>query len=310
MTDTHWPPIEDPQLLARLALDDAGFLAYVERLMTALGARECPPELLERALGYPWARPARSYLLRGEDVSVLDQLPREEVDRTLAAYTAGERFPLLAFGSNAAPVQLQAKLAHFTGSDRDVLVLAGELHGFDVGASSHPTIYGSMPATLFASPGTAVRAAVLWVTATQFTQLTWTEISYRLGRLDGARFTGDERAYALDGPLAFVSRFGAYRPSGAPGPVALAAIPARGRTAPAWTQEELLADVAGRTLGPGTTAADLVRRIFADADGFVRAHGAVVRAAGLPFAFAGWTPYPADGVAPGDDAVAPGNPPT
>ena len=72
-------------------------------------------------------------------------------------------------------------------------------------------MYGSMPATLFPSPGTAVGATVLWVTPTQFTQLAWSEITYRLGRLR-ARFDVEESADGFEEVLVFVSRFGTFCP--------------------------------------------------------------------------------------------------
>lgn len=310
-----WPPITDPQLVHRMAMSDADFVDYLRTYTAALGPREHTPETYARALAYPFARPARSYLLTGDDVCELDRLTRPECDRILDAYTgrdrandhATARFPLLAIGSNAAPAQLKLKFAHFTGADRDVLVLAGELHDFDVGASAHPTFYGAMPATIFPSPGTRMRAAILWVTAAQFTQLTWTEISYRLGRLEGVRFTGDDVGYEEDGVLVYVSRLGAFHVDGEP--VALRAIPAQNRTADALTQEQLLDAAARLTLGPPDDHAEaLVRRIFADAGGFVRDHSPAIMAAGRPFASDRWVAYPAP---PGDadddgDTVAPG----
>jgi hypothetical protein len=84
---------------------------------------------------------------------------------------------------------LTQKFAHFPDEvDRTALILIGELHDFDVGAAASLAPFGYMPATLFASPGTVVRAAIVWATAAQVTQLTWSEIPYRFGRLDDAHF--------------------------------------------------------------------------------------------------------------------------
>ena len=172
-----------------------------------------------------------------------------------------------------------------------MLVLAGELHGFDVGAAAHPTAYGSMAATLFASPGTAVRCAVLWASAAQLTQLSWTEITYRLGRLDGVRFTPDQPGSApLDGLWAYVSRWGPFSPEGTP--LAFSAVPARHRRAPAATQEELLGYAARLALGPEAGAEQLVRRIFEAPGALLREGGsAAIRAAGVPFAPPEWRPF-------------------
>ncbi len=118
-----------------------------------------------------------------------------------------------------------------------------------------------MPATIFPSPGTEVRAFALWVTPTQFTQLAWSELSYRLGSLR-TRFEADEGGFGFDEVLVFVSRFGAFCPDGEP--VALAAVPAEGRSAEALTQEQLLDAAAVLALGSGAEAETLVREIFAD----------------------------------------------
>lgn len=176
-------------------------------------------------------------------------------------------------GSNAAPETLTQKFAHFPEEeDRTVLVLAGQLDP---------------------SPGTAVRAAVLLVTPTQFTQLAWSELTYRLGWLETS-FVADEPEFSLRGALAFASRFGAFCIDGAP--VALDFIPASGRSARALTQEELLDVAAEMSIGPGADAERLVRAIFDDAAEAFRV-SAPVRAAGLPFRSDRFALFPAHGSA-------------
>ena len=137
---------------------------------------------------------------------------------------AGERLPVLAIGSNAAPEVLERKFAHFPEEeDRAVLALTGRLHDFDVGFAAQPALYGSMPATLFPSPGTAVAATVLWVTPAQLTQLVWSEISYRLGRLRDPLRGRRERNRLRRGPRlrlplgGILRRWRAGRPGGDPG---------------------------------------------------------------------------------------------
>ncbi len=285
-----WPPITEPELVERLALDHDGFLAFVRRLAAALGRRAYEPALLARALAYPWRRPGRSYVLRDGAVGLLAELDAEERRVTVTEF-ARRRHPLVAFGSNGAPETLAAKFAHFPApADRAVLVLAGDLHGFDVGASASPAVYGAMPAALFASPGTAVRAAVLWLTPNQVTQLTWSEVSYRLGRLVGGRFTVDEADAEIDGLFAYVSRFGALAVDDAP--VALAAIPATRRTATAMTQAEVLDVAAGLVFGPGARAEHLVRAVFEDLAGVVARAPAALWPAGRALPPERWTAYP------------------
>jgi hypothetical protein len=202
------------------------------------------------------------------------------------------RWPLLAFGSNGAPETLIRKFAHLPEEQRRLPVLAGDLHDFDVGAAGHPTAYGSFPATLFVSPGTALRAAVLFVTAAQLTALTWTEVSYRLGRLDGVRFEPDvSGAPLVDHVLAFSSRWGSHCVDGEV--AALAALPATGRAVPEFTQEDLLGRLAGEAIGAGASARDLVAWIFEDFAAAAERIAAFTQAGARPFSSGSWTPYPA-----------------
>jgi hypothetical protein len=287
-----WPPIEEPELLRRLALGDAEFIELVRGLFEQLPARECDAAAIARALSYPWKRPLGSYLLGGGGLEGFEAMSRGRREAVLDRFTGadGGRLPVLAIGSNAAPEALERKFAHFEAErDRAVLALTGRLHGYDVGVAAQPTLYGSLPATPFASPGTAVAAAILWVTPAQFTQLTWSELSYRLGRLR-ARFEIDETADELGEVLVFASRFGAFCPDGEP--VALAAIPAAGRTAPELSQEQLLDRAATLALGPGAGAETLIRAIFEWPAETAERVAATVHRAALRFDPPGWTPFP------------------
>jgi hypothetical protein len=286
-----WPSITEPELLERLGLDDRQFEEYLRALAAALPPRAYEAALFERAIGYPWVRPRGSYRLTGAEVEPLEDMTAAEREGVLAEFLseASGRLPVLAIGSNGAPETLERKFAHFPEEgDREVLALTGRLHDFDVGVAAQPTIYGSMPATLFPSPGTAVSATTLWVTPTQFTQLTWSEMTYRLGRL-ATRFEVDEGDEHFDEVLVFVSRFGAFCIDERP--VALAAIEAADRTAEALTQEQLLAAAAALALGPGATAETLVRAIFEDLVGANQKIAATVHKASLPFDSELWTPY-------------------
>lgn len=282
-----WPPIDPPELRARLALGDDEFFAMLAAMTTQIGPRELTDELYAHALGYPWARPPRSFLLDGETVQPLEDLAEEEGVRRLRAARTG-RWPLLAFGSNGAPERLALKLAHLPPEHRRLLVVAGDLHDFDVGASAHPTFYGAMPGTIFPCAGTVVRASVLWVTTEQLVALTWTEISYALGRLDGVRFTPDlPGAGDIARVYAFASRLGAHRVDGEI--VALEAVPAVLRRAPALSQERLLDGIAADVLGKGATARDLVRWLMDDFGAASAVIAPRLRTAAAPFASPHWT---------------------
>jgi hypothetical protein len=287
----EWPQIAEPGLLERLGMDDVEFKAFSQALVGQLPPRAYAAELFTRAVGYPWARPEGSYRLSEEGVELLAGSTPEGRKRAIERFASGGggRSPLLAFGSNASPEVLERKLAHFPeATDREVLVLTGVLHDFDVGVAPQPTMYGSMPATLFPSPGTTVSAAMLWVTPAQFVQLAWSEISYRLGRLR-TRFEVDEGGQGFDEVFAFVSRFGAFCIDGAP--VALAAVPAARRTAAELTQEQLLDAAAELAIGPGAKAETLVRAIFEDTADIVPKIAATVHRASLSFDSERWTPF-------------------
>ncbi len=291
---TKWPEITEPELLDRLATGDEELIATAASILSQVPARTFEPEVLQRALGYPWSRPAGSYVLTDGAVRQLEDFAPEERDSVIERFLGSSsgnnpRVRVLAFGSNGSPDTLTQKFAHFADpEDRTALVLAGDLNDFDVGAAAQPTLYGSMPATLFPSPGTAVRAAVLAVTPVQFPQLAWSELTYRLGWLE-TKFDADETELSLDGALAFVSRFGAFCLDGRP--VALSAIPATGRTALALTQEQLLDAAAELSVGPGAGAEALVRAIYEDA-GKAFGLAAPVRSASQPFVSERWTLFP------------------
>jgi hypothetical protein len=286
----EWPPITELELLERLALDDEQFIAFFEDLIAAWPRREYDPAVLEHALGYPWERPPGSYILRDEDVELLRDVEPEERKSTIAAFTES-RHPILSFGANASPARLSMKFGHFPGErDREVLVLTGDLHDLDIGAVPSVPLLGYVPASLFASPGTAVRAAVIWVTPAQVTQLAWSEMTYRLGRLEEARFEVDEADLEIDDIFAFIARLGALCIDGAP--VAMAAIPAKDRTAAALTQEELLDAVARLVLGPAAHAEDLVRAAFDDMPGVMARASETVWPCGRQLS-SRWTAFPA-----------------
>jgi len=294
-----WPPIEEPELLRRMSMDDAEFAAFIRGVVARLGPRPCDAAAIARAMAYPWARPAGSYLLRDGTVATLAAMGRAERERAIAGFSSpgSGRLPVLAIGSNAAPEALERKFAHFAAAaDRALLALTGRLHDFDIGVAAQPTMYGSMPATPFPSPGTAVAATLLWVTPAQFTQLAWSEITYRLGRLR-ARFEIDESAIAFDEVLVFASRFGSFCPQGEP--VALAAIPATGRSAPELSQGQLLEAAARLALEPAAGAETLVRAIFEEPAATLAKIVATVHRAALQFSSDAWTPFSP----PGDTAT-------
>jgi hypothetical protein len=133
-----------------------------------------------------------------------------------------------------------------------------------------------------------VRAALLSVTASQFTQLAWSELSYRLGGLR-TRFEVELGDADFEQVWVFVSRFGAFAVDGRP--VALAAVPADGRTAKALTQEELLDAVASLAIGPGSTAADFVSALHLNFGAAALRIAATLWPEAIPFESELWQPF-------------------
>lgn len=170
-------------------------------------------EILERAMRYPYAVPARSFVQHGH--RTLD--PAEvEMDR-------GQRSRLLVYGSNASPEALARKLAL---SGDPVLVEPAWLHDFDVVYSAHFSPYGAVPATLQRSPGTAVRVAIIHLTGEQLRLISATEPNYELTSF-GAAACELPSGEAVTQLSAYVSRHGCLLADGEE--VALVAVPARGR---------------------------------------------------------------------------------
>jgi hypothetical protein len=244
---------------------------------TAAGALdEARAERLARAHGYPYPYPEHSYLyidgvalpLFGHGIegsgTDRDPLARAEIEVAgvrrrvldhlddLGAGDAGreKRVPLLAYGSNRAPVQLGRKYGHWR-EPVVIPVVHGWLAGFDVVDAARLAGYGAVAATIAASLGTTASVSVIWLTERQLDLMHATEgineAVYGYGRLDGVELTLDGGG-ALSSVFAYVNRDGALLHRGSP--VALAAVPARNRVFPALDQLGVLGLVRDR-LEPG-----------------------------------------------------------
>jgi hypothetical protein len=195
------------------------------------------------ALAYPFGVPSGSYLLQdGRPVALNGWRPAPE-----------ERVAVLAFGANASPEALAAKLGP-RAEGASVPVVAGELHGFDVVHSAHVSPYGSIPGTLQASPGAASSVHVVELLSDELADIHRTEPNYRFLRLHGIdlRLGDDVRVESV---LAYVSRHGCLCLDGAP--VGVAAIEVRGRAWPALDQPAVL-EAARDRLAPGEALDDFV----------------------------------------------------
>lgn len=189
---------------------------------------------LARALGYPYPAPDHDFLFdRGEARPLPD------------SYELSGRTPVLGVGSNRSPEQLARKFA-----DRATIpVTKARMADADVVYGARMTGYGSIPATLHASPGTTVTLAVTWLTDDQLAVMHETELpdeGYAYGAFEpGIVDLGRHAAAAGTGEVAmYVCRQGAMRLDGAP--VALAEISAENRRYAALGQAQKLAAVHAR----------------------------------------------------------------
>ena len=289
-----WPEITEPLLRERQAMSDEKFFEFLTGLLEAVGTRELDDEHYERAIGYPWERPPGSCFVTDEGVASLADMDagrRQELVRKYVDESA-DRVPLLTYGANGSPGRLALKLAHLPDGDREALILAGALEGFDAGAAAQPPVWSSMPATLISSPGTVVRVAVLFLTPVQFTALWWTELSYRVGALTDITLTTDVSEEPIEWVMLFISRFGAFCVDGAP--VGMDAIPARNRHSTPLTQTEILDAAARMSIGESSIARDLIKASFENPAAFMADHHASFRAASVPFQSEHWAEMPVD----------------
>jgi hypothetical protein len=119
--------------------------------------------------------------------------------------------PLLAYGANASPERLAAKLPGVR-----VVALAAELRGWAVVHSAHVSPYGSVPATIVQARGALARVHVLLVADAE--PLDATEPNYHRVRLTGLHLEAD-RLGRLDAVDAYVSKWGPLLVDGEPVPL-------------------------------------------------------------------------------------------
>ena len=100
-----------------------------------------------------------------------------------------DRVPVLAYGSNASPMQLARKFHRFARHEsvaqRVIPVLRGQLVDFDVVYAAYISSYGSVTASLTRSPETVCQVFVTFLTREQLEWMHSTEGGYSFCRLEG-----------------------------------------------------------------------------------------------------------------------------
>lgn len=292
-----WPDFGEPELTARLRLDQSAFLDLWFEMVEQFPIRDFDREAYEHGIGYPWSRPEGCFVLEEGEGILLGDRDSASRQESVARFTGPDsgRLPMLAIGSNASPEGLWRKFGHFERpEDRTLFAARGWIHDFDVVAAAELAFYGALPATISPSPGTRVEATAIWLTEAQLTQLAWAEIPYWIGWLK-TRFEVGPEASGLgladfDNSLVFVNRFGAFAPDSRP--LALAPIPAENRAFPTASQEELLGRAAELAYGPNLGAKQLVERIFTQPTEAMRLVTEAVLPHAIPFKSDRWTAHP------------------
>jgi hypothetical protein len=223
---------------------------------------------VRHAKAYPFHIPERSYVYADGDVRSWD-----------ASIDLAGRVPMIAVGSNQSPDQLRRK---FNGQGGIVIpAQRGRLHDFDVVFAAHISSYGSVPATLQASPGTSVALFVLWLDEAALARMHATEGNYTYDRLTGLRLDL-EGGTTLTEAFVYSAKIGCLNVDGAC--ASLAAIPARERINAAFRQADMLARVRD-WLEPGVPLDIFVGAHIADAE-LRRSRIAEIGSDALPLAYA------------------------
>ena len=243
-----------------------------------------PPSAIQHARQYPFAIPAHSYLYLDGRHWKLDMKAggnlleavvhhngkteplasiAESVDLDSASLLAS-RVAVLSLGSNASPDQLGRK---FSALPKPVFipVIRGQLLDFDVVYSAHITRYGSVPAALAASTGTQVQVFINLLDESQLEVMHHTESvgrNYAFSRLEGIKLELEGGAI-MDEICFYRSRHGVLKECDHP--IALAAIPALGRSYPALNEAEALAWVRDK-LAPDTGLDEFIAANIASAE--------------------------------------------
>jgi len=207
-------------------------------------------EVLARALGYPYPRESGSFCwCDGRVEPYLASRPAHTV-------------PIVAYGSNASPQQLTRKFLDLNGIE--IPTARAKLLDQDVVYAAVFSHYGSVPATLAPSPGTAVEVWVQELCPRALARMDETEgvpefyvrsPGFELVLEDGTRPDPS-------GIFSYLAVAGVLRLTGEP--VALAEVPSSGRRFKALSQREIQGAIQAR-LGIDGSVGDFVRENVADA---------------------------------------------
>lgn len=209
------------------------------------------PDDIARALGYPYPRPAGSYLFSGGEA--LELSPETDF---------GGRVPVLACGSNGAPAQLLRKYG--LSADHRIPVTAARLEDICCSYSAHFSSYGSVAAALHGAPGAISQVHITWLTEAELTRMHETEAigtNYSFAKLNGVHLTCEAQG-RIETIHAYFSLRGSLLIDGSP--VTLGGIDCRNACYPVMDQQEIQARLRD-IVAPGMDLHDFIRQNITDA---------------------------------------------
>jgi len=221
---------------------------------TAGGSKQCSNErALPAAVDYPYLAPLERYVFATSEA--------------VPDFSIADRKPVLALGSNAAPLQLRRKFAGFAGH---IPVSRALLFDHVVVYSAHFTRYGALPATLHRHEGAIAFVAITWLDERQLARMHETEsvgVNYDYVEIEDIRLEHDgglaEATIPDDLAVgAYVSRRGPMAHHGKP--VRLAETATANCPLPALTQPAALR-FAQRRVAPDLAFDAFLRRLVDDA---------------------------------------------
>ena len=209
------------------------------------------PDDIARALGYPYPRPAGSFLFSG---GTAHELPSET--------DFSDRTPVLACGSNGAPAQLLRKYG--ASSDHRIPVTAATLHDICCSYSAHFSSYGSVAAGLHVAPGSLSNVHITWLSEKELARMHETEAigqNYRYVKIEGVDIRCAQHG-AIDSIRAYVSLRGSLLLDGSP--VTLGGIDCQNACFPAMGQQAIQARLRD-SFAPGMDLHDFIRQNITNA---------------------------------------------
>jgi len=225
--------------------------------------------VIARAQDYPYAAPAGSYTYHRGAAHPFDPDMRRG------------RTPVLAYGSNRSPEQLDRKFGH--APETVIPVETAVMRDFDVVYAAAFTRYGAVPAMLQYVPGVAVEIAVTWLDEAELAHMHSTEMgaaNYHYAALHDVTLTLDT-GEVLDTAFTYVGTRGHFTHED--GPVPLKAVNGQGRQHAPRTTAEVLA-LLHEILKEEGAVEDFIHRIIKD-DGYRRARADDLAPHATPFAY-------------------------